>query len=295
MSPEAPARSTAFTDDRAHVFHSWSAQELIDPVPVARGAGSYFWDTDGNRYLDLASQLVNLNLGHQHPRMVAAIQEQAARLCSVSPALAVDVRSEAGRGTTFRIHLPKAGSSALQPASQDEELPAHGGNETILCVEDDRKIRDYVSMQLETLGYKVIAAGNADEALAIVRQGAAFDLLFTDIVMPGSMNGRQLAETLMDGRPSLRVLFTSGYSDGALPQQGRVGQGIPLLTKPYRPLTRKTPASGRSTPVWWFTVPIRSIARRPFLRSSAASSCPTPVFMCATIFRFQSSTPPCGA
>jgi CheY-like chemotaxis protein len=146
----------------------------------------------------------------------------------------VDVRSEAGRGTTFRIHLPKAGSSVLQPASQDEELPAHGGNETILCVEDDRKIRDYVTMQLETLGYKVITAANADEALAIVRQGAAFDLLFTDIVMPGSMNGRQLAETMMAGRPSLRVLFTSGYSDGALPLQNRAGHGIPLLAKPYR-------------------------------------------------------------
>ena len=101
------------------------------------------------------------------------------------------------------------------------ELPAQGGNETILCVEDDRKIRDYVTMQLETLGYKVIAAANADEALAIVGQGAAFDLLFTDIVMPGSMNGRQLAETMMAGRPSLRVLFTSGYSDGALPLQNR--------------------------------------------------------------------------
>jgi len=145
----------------------------------------------------------------------------------------VDVRSEEGSGTTFRIYLPKADTSALQPPAPDE-APVQGGHETILCVEDDRKIRDYVTMQLETLGYKVIVAGSADEALAIVRQGAAFDLLFTDIVMPGSMNGRQLAETLMDGRPSLRVLFTSGYSDGALPLQGRLGQGIPLLTKPYR-------------------------------------------------------------
>ena len=145
----------------------------------------------------------------------------------------VDVRSDEGSGTTFRIYLPKADTSALQPPAQDEPRVL-GGNETILCVEDDRKIRDYVTMQLENLGYKVIVAANADEALAIVRQGAAFDLLFTDIVMPGSMNGRQLAETLMAGRPSLRVLFTSGYSDGALPLHGRTGQGIPLLTKPYR-------------------------------------------------------------
>jgi PAS domain S-box-containing protein len=146
----------------------------------------------------------------------------------------VDVRSEEGRGTTFRIYLPKADSRALQRPAQDQELAAQGGNETILCVEDDRKIRDYVTLQLETLGYKVISAGNAEEALAIVGQGAAFDLLFTDIVMPGSMNGRQLAETMMAGRPSLRVLFTSGYSDGALPLKNRAGHGIPLLTKPYR-------------------------------------------------------------
>jgi len=146
----------------------------------------------------------------------------------------VDVRSEEGRGTTFRIFLPRAESNAHQPPAHDDEVPVQGGSETILCVEDDRKIRDYVTMQLESLGYKVITAANADEALAIVRQGTAFDLLFTDIVMPGTMNGRQLAETLMAGRPSLRVLFTSGYSDGALPLQGRAGQGIPLLTKPYR-------------------------------------------------------------
>jgi taurine--2-oxoglutarate transaminase len=84
-------------EDRAHVFHSWSAQELIDPLPIARAAGSYFWDYDDKRYLDLSSQLVNLNIGHQHPRLVAAIQEQAARLCTVSPVFAVDVRSEAAR------------------------------------------------------------------------------------------------------------------------------------------------------------------------------------------------------
>src|SRR5712671_2587325 len=84
-------------DDRAHVFHSWSAQALIDPIPISRALGSYFWDSDGKRYLDLSSQLVNLNIGHQHPRLVAAIQEQAGKLCSVSPALAVDVRGEAAR------------------------------------------------------------------------------------------------------------------------------------------------------------------------------------------------------
>jgi taurine--2-oxoglutarate transaminase len=84
-------------DDRAHVFHSWSAQALIDPMPIARALGSYFWDYDGNRYLDFSSQLVNVNIGHQHPKLVAAIQEQAGRLCTIAPAFANDMRSEAAR------------------------------------------------------------------------------------------------------------------------------------------------------------------------------------------------------
>jgi len=109
-----------------------------------------------------------------------------------------------------------------------------GGNETILCVEDDREGRGYVTMQLEGLGYRVIVAVDAAEALAIADRGTRFDLLFTDIVMPGGINGRQLAEQMMAGRPSLRVLFTSGYAYAAVHSRGRVGQGIPILTKPYR-------------------------------------------------------------
>jgi taurine--2-oxoglutarate transaminase len=94
---EASRADTVRAEDRARVFHSWSAQELIDPLPIARAQGAYFWDYDDKRYLDLSSQLVNVNIGHQHPRLVAAIQEQAAKLCTVSPAFAVDVRGEAAR------------------------------------------------------------------------------------------------------------------------------------------------------------------------------------------------------
>ena len=97
MGSDASRGDAVLADDRAHVFHSWSAQELIDPLPIARAQGSYFWDYQDKRYLDLSSQLVNVNIGHQHPRLVAAIQEQAAALCTVSPAFAVDVRSEAAR------------------------------------------------------------------------------------------------------------------------------------------------------------------------------------------------------
>jgi taurine---2-oxoglutarate transaminase len=85
------------SDDRAPVFHSWSAQGLIDPLPIAGGEGSWFWDYDGKRYLDFSSQLVNLNIGHQHPKLVAAIKEQADRLCTVAPSFANDKRGEAAR------------------------------------------------------------------------------------------------------------------------------------------------------------------------------------------------------
>jgi len=84
-------------DDRSHVFHSWSAQALIDPLPVAGGAGATFWDYAGNSYLDFSSQLVNLNLGHQHPDLVAAIQEQAGRLATIQPSMANDTRGELAR------------------------------------------------------------------------------------------------------------------------------------------------------------------------------------------------------
>jgi taurine--2-oxoglutarate transaminase len=89
--------SAAKVNDRTHVFHSWSAQGLIDPVVVTGGEGAWFWDEDGNRYLDFSSQLVNLNIGHQHPRLVAAIQEQAAKLATVAPSFANDARGEAAR------------------------------------------------------------------------------------------------------------------------------------------------------------------------------------------------------
>jgi taurine--2-oxoglutarate transaminase len=109
--------------DRAHVFHSWSAQAVIDPLAVAGAEGSYFWDYDGNRYLDFSSQLVNTNIGHQHPKVVAAIQEQAARLCTIAPGFAVDVRSEAARliaevtpGDLDQVFFTNGGAEAVENA-----------------------------------------------------------------------------------------------------------------------------------------------------------------------------------
>ncbi|MET1016988.1 MAG: aspartate aminotransferase family protein [Leifsonia flava] len=95
--PDVAADAQVRADDRGHVFHSWSAQAKIDPMPVAAGEGSTFWDYQGNAYLDFSSQLVNLNLGHQHPDLVAAIQQQAGRLATIQPIMANDVRGELAR------------------------------------------------------------------------------------------------------------------------------------------------------------------------------------------------------
>ncbi|MCR1781145.1 aspartate aminotransferase family protein [Nocardioides carbamazepini] len=125
------------SDDRAHVFHSWSAQDRISPLPIAGGEGSRFWDYDGRTYLDFSSQLVNLNLGYQHPALVAAIQEQAARLCMVQPAFANDVRGEAARliaerapGSLNHVFFTNGGAEANENAIRMARL--HTGRHKVL-------------------------------------------------------------------------------------------------------------------------------------------------------------------
>ncbi len=84
-------------DAKQYVLHSWSVQDAVDPIPVAGGEGRYFWDYDGKRYLDFASQLVNVSIGHQHPKIVAAIKEQADKLCTIGPPMATEARSTLAR------------------------------------------------------------------------------------------------------------------------------------------------------------------------------------------------------
>ncbi|MFJ5553347.1 aspartate aminotransferase family protein [Streptomyces sp. NPDC093225] len=123
--------------DRAHVFHSWSAQDLIDPLPVAGAQGSYLWDYDGNRYLDFSSALVYTNLGYQHPKVVAAVQEQAGRLCTLAPGLAAEPRSEAARliaertpGDLDKIFFTNGGAEAVENAVRMARL--HTGRPKVL-------------------------------------------------------------------------------------------------------------------------------------------------------------------
>jgi len=141
--------------------------------------------------------------------------------------------SDAGPGATVRICLPGTAGSA-EPPAQRLCLPRAESGEAILIVEDDVLLRSCVITQVQSLGYRTFAAGNAGEALTIIDSGEKIDLLFTDVVMPGAIDGRQLAVEALHRRPSLRVLFTSGYAANALVHGGRPDAGIVLLAKPYR-------------------------------------------------------------
>lgn len=145
----------------------------------------------------------------------------------------IQLYSEEGHGTTIKMYLPPG--SGGQVVSEAPAAPAvKGGQETILVVEDDKLVRDYVLTQLHSLGYVTLAAANGAEALAVFDAGQEFDLLFTDVIMPGAMNGRQLATELQRRKPGLKVLFTSGYTENAIIHHGRLDSGVLLLAKPYR-------------------------------------------------------------
>jgi taurine--2-oxoglutarate transaminase len=125
-------------DDRAHVFHSWSAQAQIDPLPIAEARGSHFWDYDGKKYLDFSSQLVNVNIGYQHPRLVAAIQEYAGRQCTIAPSFANDMRSEGARllaelapGDLNKVFFTNGGADAVEHAVRMARL--HTGRSKVLA------------------------------------------------------------------------------------------------------------------------------------------------------------------
>jgi len=146
----------------------------------------------------------------------------------------IHICSKEGRGTTVRLYLPRA-SIPLSPDAVTLLPPmVEGGQETILVVEDDALVRDYVTEQLNRLGYVTLVAANASEALAIADKGVEVDLLFTDVMMPGPMDGRQLARALRERRPGLRVLFTSGHSPQAASRECQLDPSVNLLSKPYR-------------------------------------------------------------
>ena len=145
----------------------------------------------------------------------------------------IKIYSEVGHGTTIKMYLPRA--KKMEDSTQEPvRVRPRGGSETILVVEDDSLVRRNVVAQLTSLGYNIIEAADGAEALRHVEANGAINLLFTDIVMPGGMNGRALADEVARRKPSVRVLFTSGYAESAIVHHGRLDPGVHLLGKPYR-------------------------------------------------------------
>jgi CheY-like chemotaxis protein len=145
----------------------------------------------------------------------------------------ITVNSELGRGTSIKLYLPRSSIVPDVQPNAEKEKRETSGTGAILVVEDEDLVRDNVQTQLTLLGYHVVAASDARQALEILGSGLAVDLVFTDIIMPGDMNGKQLADVVKTLRPDTKILFTSGYSEDTVVHDGRLDSGVRLLSKPY--------------------------------------------------------------
>ncbi|MCO6407304.1 PAS domain-containing protein [Hoeflea alexandrii] len=144
----------------------------------------------------------------------------------------IKIYSEPGQGTTVKIYLPRA----LADEEQDIQAPAGpatGGTETILVVEDDEDVRATVVATLKDLGYSVLTARDAQGGLAVIESGVPVDVLFTDVVMPGTLKSPEMAKLAKAINPDLVVLFTSGYTENSIVHGGKLDPGVELLSKPY--------------------------------------------------------------
>jgi CheY-like chemotaxis protein len=148
----------------------------------------------------------------------------------------INVYSEVNKGTTIRIYLPQAESESVASAETDtHEFPLlYGRGETVLVIEDDTPVRQLAVSMLNSLGYHPVEADSAKTALKVLEETPQVKLLFTDIVLPGGMNGTDLALQAQQLRPDLKVLFTSGYTEQALSNHRQFPEGAELLAKPYR-------------------------------------------------------------
>ncbi|MBB3951618.1 response regulator [Aureimonas jatrophae] len=144
----------------------------------------------------------------------------------------VKIYSEVGHGTTIKLYLPRA-LQAEDMAVEVDAGPVAGGTETILVVEDDEAVRATVVEMLTDLGYRVLKAVDAQSALNVVESGIPIDVLFTDVVMPGTMKSPEMARKAVERLPDLAVLFTSGYTENSIVHGGRLDAGVRLLSKPY--------------------------------------------------------------
>jgi CheY-like chemotaxis protein len=146
----------------------------------------------------------------------------------------VRIASEVGVGTSVTIYLPRSYGLPIVDfvASMEPAMRASQG-ETILVVEDDGQVQNYTVEALRELGYEVHRTAEGGSALALLQRTLKVDLLFTDVMLPGALNGRDLAEKAQELRPDMKVLFTSGYSQDVIVKKGRLDPEIDLLVKPF--------------------------------------------------------------
>jgi PAS domain S-box-containing protein len=144
----------------------------------------------------------------------------------------IRIYSEPEHGTTVRIYLPRTSAEARETTTR-LNAPAMGGSETVLVVEDDTKVQATVIAMFTDLGYTVLKADNADQAIAVLSSGVHVDLLFTDVVMPGTLKSPEMARRAVQLQPHLQVLFTSGYTQNAIVHGGRLDPNVELISKPY--------------------------------------------------------------
>ena len=145
----------------------------------------------------------------------------------------IEVYSEVGKGTTFKIYLPRVEGEAARPRELDLAMEPPAGSETVLLVEDEEIVRNLCVRFLKSSGYRVLQASHGDEAMALAKEHKnRIDLLMTDVVMPG-MNGRELADRLTRIHPETRVLFASGYTNDAIVHHGVLDEGVSFIGKPY--------------------------------------------------------------
>lgn len=145
----------------------------------------------------------------------------------------IQVYSELDEGTSIKLYFPRLNSEHYSDYHPEVELAPQGGSEHVLIAEDDALVLQHLESQLQSLGYRVTAATNGPEALAELTNQEDIEVLITDIVMPGGMSGRELAEKALAQCPQLKILYTSGYSENAVMNNGRLDPGVELLSKPY--------------------------------------------------------------
>jgi DNA-binding response OmpR family regulator len=182
----------------------------------------------------------------------------------------INVYSEPGHGTSFKIYLPTVTRTKEETDAPRARLRTLRGNETILVVEDQADVRDFAVAVLKAYGYRVMQAPTASEALLVFEhEGDRIDLLLTDVVMP-NMSGRQLAERVLKTRPDIKVLFMSGYMENVIVHHGILDEGVALIQKPFSPeeLASKVRAVlGPAAPMGRILVVDQDRAVRSFLRT----------------------------